>query len=300
MQSDRTAVFGPGLIGGSVALAARRGGVAGPLALWSRDKAERDAVRRLGLADTLVTGDAAEAVRGAGLVILCTPPASLPALAAEIAPYLEPETVISDVASVRTGVAEELTAIFERPGVAESSRHVGAHPMAGGERSGLAAARANLFDGCVCLLTPLEGRTSPEAAARVTDFWEGLGARVRRLTPVAHDEAVALVSHLPHLLAAALAGLPGEKARACAGPGWRDMTRLAAGSPELWTEILSRNRSPVKNALEQCIGRLRGVLELLETGGEAGLEGFLRDARAAAAATARRAADEGTGSRRQA
>ena len=299
MQSDRTAIFGPGLIGGSVALAARRGAVTGPLALWSRDAAEREAARALDLPDTLVTGNAAEAVHCARLVILCTPPASLPALAAEIAPHLELDAVVSDVASVRAGVAEELTAIFERHGVPESSRHAGAHPMAGAERSGLAAARADLFDGCVCLLTPLEGRTSPEAAARVADFWAGLGARVRRMTPTAHDEAVALVSHLPHLLAAALAGLPGDLARECAGPGWRDMTRLAAGSPELWTEILSRNRSPVKNALQHCIGRLRGVLELLETSGEAGLEGFLREASEAAAKTARRGADEGTSSRRQ-
>ena len=169
--------------------------------------------------------------------------------------------------------------------------------MAGAERSGLAAARADLFDGCVCLLTPLEGRTMPDASEAVAGFWESLGARTRRMSPAAHDEAVAVVSHLPHLLAAALAGLPDDEARACAGPGWRDMTRLAAGSPELWTEILSRNRSPVKNALQQCIMRLRGVLELLETGGEADLEGFLKDA-SDAATMARRAADVPTGSRR--
>ena len=275
MQADRIAIFGPGLIGGSIALAVRRRGNGRALALWSRDASERDAAQQLARPDTLVTGDAAEAVRGARLVLLCTPPASLPGLAAQIAPHLEPGAAVSDVASVRAGVAEELAATFDQPG---GSRHAGAHPMAGGERSGLAAARADLFDGCVCLLTPLEGRTAPDAAAAVAGFWEGLGAQVRRMTPAAHDEAVAAVSHLPHLVAAALAGLPGADARACAGPGWRDMTRLAAGSPELWTEILSRNRSPVTNALQQCIDRLRAVRELLETGREADLEGFLREA----------------------
>ena len=275
LQEDRIAIFGPGLIGGSIALAARRRGIGRALALWSRDAPERDAARRLALPDTLVTGDAAEAVRGARLVLLCTPPASLPGLAALIAPHLEPGAAVSDVASVRAGVAEELAAIFDQPG---GSRHAGAHPMAGGERGGLAAARADLFDGCVCLLTPLEGRTAPDAITAVAGFWEGLGAGVRWMTPAAHDEAVAVVSHLPHLLAAALAGLPGADARACAGPGWRDMTRLAAGSPELWTEILSRNRSPVTNVLQRCIDRLREVRELLESGREADLEGFLRTA----------------------
>ena len=276
MQLERTAIFGPGLIGGSVALAARRRGRGGPLALWSRDADEREAARRLGWPDTGVTDDPTEAVRGARLVILCTPPAALAGVAEQIAPFLEPDAAVCDVASVKAGVAEELTAIFERPG---GSRYVGAHPMAGAERSGLAAARADLFDGCVCLLTPLAGRTAPDALAAVVDFWEGLGARVRQMTPGAHDEAVAAVSHLPHVLAAALAGWPEEDARACAGPGWRDMTRLAAGSPELWTEILSRNRAPVTKALRAYIERLRGVSELLESGREADLEGFLHEAK---------------------
>ncbi len=276
MHLERTAIFGPGLIGGSVALAARRRGACGGLVLWSRDEAERDAARRLDLPDTVVTGDAAEAVRGARMVVLCTPPASLPGLARGIAPHLEPGAAVCDVASVKAGVAAELTDIFNRPG---GSRYAGAHPMAGAERSGLAAARAELFEGCVCLLTPLEGRTAPDALAAVADFWERLGARTDRLTPQAHDEAVAAVSHLPHLLAAVLAGLPGDAARACAGPGWRDMTRLAAGSPELWTEILSRNRAPVTKAVGQYIERLRGTLELLESGREVDLEAFLHEAK---------------------
>ena len=272
------AIFGPGLIGGSLALAMRRREGGGPLAVWSRDDAEREAMRRLGLRDVFVTSDPAGAVRGAQMVILCTPPSALPGVAALVAPHLEPGAVVSDVASVKAGVAAELTTIFDQPG---GSRYAGAHPMAGAERSGLAAARADLFDGCVCLLTPLEGRTAPDAAEAVAAFWESLGARVRRLTPAAHDAAVATVSHLPHVLAAVLAGLPGADAdaRACAGPGWRDMTRLADGSPDLWTEILSRNRFPVTNALQHCIDRLQEVLEILQTGREADLEAFLREAK---------------------
>ena len=260
-----------------MALAARRHGLCARLALWSRDGAERETARRLGVAD-LVTHDLAGAARGADLVLLCVPPAALPALAARIAPHLEPGAAVSDVASVKAGLVEELTEIFQRPGET-GSRFVGAHPMAGAERHGLPSARADLFERCVCLLTPLEGRTDPAAVETVGAFWEGLGARVRRLTPRAHDDAVALVSHLPHLVAAALAGLPEPLATACAGPGWRDMTRLAAGSPELWTEILSHNRAPVTYALRGMISRLGEVLELLETGRDADLQRFLAAAR---------------------
>ena len=230
-------------------------------------------MRRLELAD-LVTDDPAEAVRGADLVVLCTPPGALAALAGQVAPHLAPGAAVSDVASVKAGVAEELTAIL-------GSRYAGAHPMAGAERQGLPAARADLFEGAVCLLTPGE-RTDADALETVGAFWRDLGARVRCLPPAAHDEAVALVSHLPHVLAAALADFVGAQpggATDCAGPGWRDMTRVAGGSPELWTEILSRNRGPVTYALRGLMDKLGAVLEVLETGRDAELEAFLAGAK---------------------
>ncbi len=252
-------------------------GLCARVALWSHNPAERQAARQIGVA-AVVTDDPAEAVRGADLVLLCTPPAALPGLARIVAPHLEPGATVSDVASVKAGLVEELTAIFQRPGEVDS-RFIGAHPMAGAERHGLQAARADLFERCVCLLTPLEGRTEPDALENVARFWQGLGARVHRMTPGAHDEAVAAVSHLPHLVAAALASLPDEQATDCAGPGWRDMTRLAAGSPELWTEILSHNRRPVTDALRGMIARLSEVTELLEARRDADLEQFLAQAK---------------------
>lgn len=270
MQFQRLAIFGPGLIGGSLALAVRRAGICARLSVWSRDAAEREAARALGVAD-MTTDDPAAAVSGADLVILCVPPTALPELARKVAPVLEPGAVVSDVASVKAGLVEELTGIL-------GGRFVGAHPMAGAERSGLEAARADLFERCVCLLTPLDGtRTEAAALASVESFWRGLGARVRRMTPQAHDEAVALVSHLPHLVAAALAGLPDADANECAGPGWRDMTRLAAGSPDLWTEILSHNRGPVTDALRRMISRLGEALERLEGRHDADLRAFLAE-----------------------
>ncbi len=277
MPLQQLAIFGPGLIGGSVALAARRRELCERIVLWSRDETERGAARRLGVAD-VVTDDPAEAVRGADLVLLCAPPAALPNLAHRIAPHLEPGATVSDVASVKAGLVEELTAILQRPGET-GSRFVGAHPMAGAERHGLQSARADLFERCVCLLTPIDGRTLASAVETVSLFWQGIGARVQWMTPPEHDAAVATVSHLPHLVAAALAGLPDDPATKCAGPGWRDMTRLAAGSPELWTEILSHNRRPVTDALRGMISRLGEALEFLEAGRESELAEFLTSAK---------------------
>ena len=278
MQFEQLAIFGPGLIGGSIALAARERGLCRLISIWSRDAAERESATRLGLGE-IVTADPAAAVHGATLIILCTPPLALPGLGAMIAPHLGPGAVVSDVASVKAGVAGPLGAQFVDS--AGRSRYAGAHPMAGAEHSGLAAARANLFQEAVCFLTP-DGQTAPDALGIVRAFWQGLGCRVREISPQAHDETVALLSHLPHVLAAALVSFAGGQpadALDCAGPGWRDMTRLAAGSPELWTEILSRNRAPVTNAIEGLIAKLREVSHHFETGQEASLYEFLAGAR---------------------
>jgi prephenate dehydrogenase len=280
LHFQRIAIFGPGLIGGSLALAARQHGLCARLSLWSRDPRERAAARDAGLADSddTVTGDPALAVAGAELVFLCVPPAALIDVARRIAPHLEPGAAVSDVASVKEGLTAELGEIFSAD---TGSRYVGAHPMAGSERSGPTAARADLFEGAACLLTP-DATTAPDALATVETFWREVGARVRQITPAEHDASVALVSHLPHVLAAALvhfvAAQPGEAAR-CAGPGWRDVTRIAAGSPELWTEILSRNRPPVTKALHGMVAKLREVLGYLEAGREPELQNFLSEAR---------------------
>jgi prephenate dehydrogenase len=279
LQFEQLAILGPGLIGGSIALAARERQVCRRIAIWSRDEAERAAAQRQRLGE-LITADPVAAVQGAQLTILCTPPLAMAALGARIAPQLSPGAAVSDVASVKTDVAAPLSAIFADG--SGHSRYAGAHPMAGAERSGLAAARPDLFEGAVCFLTP-DAQTAPDALEIVRAFWEGLGCRVREISPAAHDETVALLSHLPHVLAAALVSFAGAQpadALDCAGPGWRDMTRLAAGSPELWTEILSRNRAPVTNAIAGLIAKLGEVRQHFEPGQEARLHEFLAAAKA--------------------
>jgi prephenate dehydrogenase len=302
LQIEQLSIFGPGLIGGSIALAAREREICSRVAIWSRDPGEREAARALNLGGP-VSEDPAAIMRGASLVILAVPPLATVEIGQRIAPYLEPGAAVSDVASVKAGISRPLSVLFAAGAEGAVSRYAGAHPMAGAERSGLAAARANLFEGSVCFLTPDE-RTAPDALAAVGDFWRGLGARVRNISPEAHDEAVALISHLPHALAAALArfagGQPAEGLD-CAGPGWRDMTRLAAGSPDLWTEILSRNREPVSMALDGLIDELRGLRQHLRPGREAELREYLAEAesRRAGLAKGNGSADEVSGSKQE-
>lgn len=267
------AIFGPGLIGGSIALAARERDLCSRLVVWSPDAAERTRVNELAFAD-LVTDDLAAAAQGADLVILCTPPAAMAELARELTPSLHPDAVLSDVASVKGGIARALEGYG-------GGRYVGSHPMAGSEAAGLGAARADLFEGAVCLITS-QAAAAPDALERVETLWKNLGMHVRRMSAADHDEAVALVSHLPHLLAASLVNFvaeqPGEPI-SCAGPGWRDTTRVAGGPAELWTEILSHNRAPVTRALHGAIAKLREAVEYLEEGREADLQQFLTQAR---------------------
>jgi len=145
-------------------------------------------------------------------------------------------------------------------------RFVGSHPMAGSERTGLEAARDGLFDGAACIVTP-DSRTDAEAVTTIHNFWQTLGGRVLELSPAEHDEIVAMVSHFPHLLAAALVNLVAEKnatALEFAGPGFRDTTRVASGPPGMWTEILRSNHTAVRGSVEAMIEKLREIATLLD------------------------------------
>lgn len=268
------AIFGPGLIGGSVALAARERGLCSRLVVWSPDAAERQAVTSRTFAD-LVTDDAALAAQGADLAILCTPPGVMAEVARTLMPSLAPTAVLTEVASVKGEIARALENVA-------GARFVGSHPMAGSDAAGFGAARADLFEGTVCLITP-HRHSAPDATERVETLWRKLGARLRRMSTSEHDDAVALISHLPHLLAASLINFVAEQPGAplsCAGPGWRDTTRIAGGPAELWTEILSHNRAPVTRALHGVIAKLREAAEYLEAGREADLRRFLTQAEA--------------------
>ena len=259
----RIAILGPGLIGGSIALALRRLG-GSHVTLWARRAEAVGEVIAASCADA-ATADLATAVKDADLVVLCVPVGAMGALADAISPMIRGDCVITDVGSVKGPVLAELRPIFR-----ERGRFVGSHPMAGSEHTGLAAARANLFDGTTCIATP-EPDTDAAALGEVRDFWKSIGCRVVELPAAEHDECVALVSHLPHLLAAALMNTVAQKnehAFRVVGPGFRDTTRVAAGSPAMWREILRENSAAVLPAIDALIAKLADFRQTLALDGD--------------------------------
>jgi prephenate dehydrogenase len=258
----RIAILGPGLLGGSLALALKaRAGA--QVAIWARREEALAAVRTQGCADHVST-DLAKIVAGADAVVLATPIGVMPDMAKLIAPHLIEGALVTDVGSVKTPVCAQLGEIFAGgPG-----RFVGSHPMAGSEQAGFEAARGDLFDGAVCIVTP-DAQTASAAVKQATTLWEAVGGQVRLLPPDEHDAIVATISHLPHLLAAVLVNVVSETQPAAfdfCGPGFRDTTRIASGPPQMWTEILGQNRVAVADALDALIENLRAASKLLTSG----------------------------------
>lgn len=217
----------------------------------------------------------AEGVRGSDLVVLAVPVGRLEAVAGEAAAVVDAATVVTDVGSVKAPVVKRLEPLF--------ARFVGGHPMAGSERSGVTAASPSLFEGARCVLTPTS-RTDVKALGTVERLWTGLGASVMHLDPDAHDELAAAVSHLPHLAAASLvnaaAGVAGGRAFSIAAAGFRDATRIASGSPELWKDICLMNRGPLLKVLTGYVEEIERLRRCLDRSDGQGLLEELTRARA--------------------
>jgi prephenate dehydrogenase len=269
MQPKRLSVLGIGLLGGSLGLAVKRLSKHCSVAGYARKPQTLRAALDMGAIDEGYA-DAAAAVQGADLVVLCTPVGVLCNLLDEIGPALAPGAVVTDVGSTKRTVVSHA-------GRAGYGTFVGSHPMAGSEKQGVQHARADLYEGALCLTTP-DSRTQPEALEKVESFWKLLSMRVRRLTPEAHDRLIGDVSHLPHAVAAALVHAQTDDALALAGKGFLDTTRVAAGDAGLWRDILLDNR----DNLRAGIGRLRRDLDrliaLLEGSDSEGLRSWLESA----------------------
>jgi prephenate dehydrogenase len=267
------AIIGPGLLGGSLALALA-GGSRCAVRVWGR-RPEVVAQLRLRCPSAVASTDIETAVAGADLVVLCTPVGIMAGLAERLRPALAPGAVVTDTGSVKGAIVEEL-----EPLLGGGARFVGSHPMAGGDQVGLQHARADLFHDAACIVTPTP-RTDAATVEKVSAFWTSLGCRVFHLPPGIHDRAIALVSHLPHITAAALvraaAGPDAPGALDLVGPGFRDSTRIAMGPVPMWDEILLQNRDAVLAAIRS----LRSHLDQVETAlsQKTSLAGILADAR---------------------
>lgn len=253
------AVFGPGLMGGSLLMAMRRRHPHVRLGVWARRPEALEDVKRRGLADFAST-DAPDVARQAECIVLCLPVDKMRPPAEAIAGEAGPETMVTDVGSVKRPVVDELEDVFAKHG-----NFVGSHPMCGSEEAGMAAARADLYDNALCVVTPT-ARSRPEMVQAAEDLWRMVGARVATMAPGRHDRAAALVSHVPHVAAAALVELVAAESpdvrQLCAG-GFRDTTRVASGPADLWTAILALNRDETVRALGELtdlLGSIRAAL----------------------------------------
>lgn len=273
-QFERIAVLGLGLLGGSLAAAAKQRGVARCVVGSARRRGPLESALRDGVVDEIA--DARDAVSGADLVVLATPVGTMPAVVQDVAPYLAKNAIVSDVGSVKGILTDTLPGLLP-PGVV----FVGAHPMAGSHDKGVEHASATLFEGACCVLTPLAD-TPDAAVARMRAFWSALGARVVMRDPEAHDAEVAWTSHLPHILAYAFAHAlerAPDSAAELAASGFADFTRIAQSDAALWGDILAANRKAISGPLEAFVEALRELASAIERGDADSQENFLAYAR---------------------
>ena len=274
----RVAIVGVGLIGGSFALALRRAGGAARIVGADRDLQSLERAVALGVIDTAAES-ASEAAESADLVFVAVPVRAMGPVLHDISLGLAPHAVVTDAGSTKTEVArtarEELRERFPR--------FVPGHPIAGRESSGVEAAVPDLYRGARVVLTPTAG-TQDDALALVKTCWEACGARVATMEPEAHDRIFAAVSHLPHVLAFALVSEIASRADGgdllgFAAGGFRDFTRIAASSPEMWRDIALANREALLAELDRYGARVAVFRELIEKADGPGLQRLMTEAR---------------------
>ena len=257
----QVAIIGLGLMGGSLGLALKRSAPVRVTAYARREETRRLAVKT-GAVDEAFDS-VKDSLRGSDLAVFCTPVLSIPALVAESQRHFEEGCVVTDVGSTKAELARQMEGILDTQSVA----FVGSHPMAGSEKTGLEVARADLYQGAVTAVTPAAGSPAPAIAA-VTELWSTVGARVIRLAPDEHDRLVARTSHLPHLVAAMLVGTTGReltpRLKDFIGPGFRDTTRVAGGSSDMWHDIVKTNEVAILNELRAYDNALQDLIRRIE------------------------------------
>ena len=272
-------MIGVGLLGGSLGMALRKRRLAGSVVGFVRRAASVKECEGLG-AVNMATLDLQRAVEGAELIVLCTPIAQMRPMVERMLPWLNPNAIVTDVGSVKGSVVRDLETLVARGG----AHFVGSHPMAGAEKMGVAAARADLFVGAVCVITPTR-KSNPAAVRKIEHLWKSVGSSLLQITPAAHDVFVSRSSHLPHVVAAQLARLilspehPKEQGMLCAN-GFRDTTRIASSSPEMWRDIALANRHNLSRALESFMRGLQDFKRALGRADAEAIASFFEQAKA--------------------
>jgi prephenate dehydrogenase len=261
-EYDTVAIVGVGLIGGSIGLALRERKLARRIIGVGRRQNSLDAARRIGAIDHGVT-NLASGVAEAQVLIVATPVDTIAERIVQASAAVPPDCLITDAGSTKEEIVVKVDAALaaRRSG----PRFIGSHPLAGDHRTGPEHARADMFEGRVVVITPTEA-TRPAAVTEASGFWQSLGANVTSMLPEKHDAALALTSHLPHLVAIALAAATPTEFLPLTASGWRDTTRIAGAEPKIWQPIFAANREHVLNALDTMSDVLGGLRESLEQG----------------------------------
>ena len=266
-------IVGVGLIGGSLGMICKQQGLVKTIVGAGRRVKNLKRAVELKAIDRYAT-DLAEAAAGSDLLVLATPVDTFEAALRACAPRLAPGAIVTDVGSVKGPLVERMEAL-----VPDGIRVVGTHPIAGNEKTGVEAASLDLFRDALCILTPTS-QTDPEALAKVRRLWEACGTRTREMEPLLHDRVLAAVSHLPHVLAFALVNatatfqernMPYLDLQAFAGGGYKDTTRIAASSPEMWRDICLWNRDNLLHQIELYEARLNHIKAILKASDAEGL-----------------------------
>jgi prephenate dehydrogenase len=254
---NQVTVIGVGLIGGSIGLALRRRELARQVVGVGRTPQRLAIAHEMGAVSSFTT-DLAEGVAEADLVVVCTPVATIADTVRRVGRCCPAGALITDAGSTKGEICRAVSAAWD-----DRARFVGSHPMAGSEKSGPEFSEANLFEGSVTIVTPGEG-ASEQAVQSVEQFWRSLGSQTVRMSPDEHDRAVAAISHVPHLVASALAAATAAEDLPLAGGGWRDTTRVASGDVQLWRQILTENRPHILQSLvsfEKVLCEFRQALQ---------------------------------------
>lgn len=279
-DTGRMAILGLGLMGGSLGLALKARGRRGTITGYARRPETRKLAAECGSVDE-VCADVADAVRGAEIVVVCAPVLAIPDLVAQASPFLEPGAVVTDVGSTKEWIVRNAQAALS----GRRAVFVGSHPIAGSERQGMESAMAGLYEGAVTVVTP-DGAPA-EAVHAVEALWRAAGSGVVRMAAGEHDRIIARTSHLPHLAAALVAlgagrgGFDGESVSALCGPGIRDTTRVAEGSPEIWRDIAATNCEAILTELEAMRDAMEEMVRRFRAEDFDGVRDLLAEARAA-------------------
>lgn len=252
-------IVGVGLLGGSIARAAKQRGLVQRVIGVGRSAARLEQAQQSGLIDDIHT-DLLQAAAQSDLMIFATPVDLIVPGVREAATTCRPGTLLTDVGSTKSHLCRELAS-----GLPNGISFVGSHPLAGSHLQGWEHARADLFEGRVCVVTPID--TSPRSTVeKLTSFWQAIGMTVLEMSPEAHDSALAQSSHVPHVVASALAQTLSEENRSLAATGFADTTRIAAGDPQVWVPILMDNRNAVLARLDEFSSQVAAFREALVSG----------------------------------